>query len=1669
MAATPVLFDDQFPEYDPDQARIKNALRRVAIGNDHGQWPRQPDRIRVLQKLAGGRSGALVVRVDLVRGRQHDTRIVKIGADAAREWEAYRTIFSPRPSVLCPPIEAVTRGVLEGKPDPDDAVVYADAEQFAAAYSTNLEALATRAANGEPGAVTATVAIIDQLLQLAPSVLYSDCEACEEATREPANRALGPAVRLRAARIDDGAASPAAGSAERRRYQRMFPDDLLLAALDLPGSGAPTAAGDRFKADSEVWLREFRIARDEERWIAHSRDDEVTVEIVPADERATLAWDDITGEVDILGTIEATRSALTWERIRQAVAATEVTEPGLITVGGTRVAHPYAALHDVLTRTVTGLAQATVHGDLNPRNVLIARQQPFLIDYAMARRNQPVLGDLAWLELNLLRGPLSAGLGFADIVRAQRLLSLSDRIATVAGSPSARLADDGLIAGLGEDQPRLTATIRILGTIRHHARLLYPGQLPAAQPWWREYAAQLLLAAHRMCKWPDDSQTDATWQVQLAVAAVATEQLGGTSFRLWDPDELAAAVAVALPLLPSAPDGIIALGDLLAGLGQHRLPPGGQFDEKLRWFRAGALTTMLTVPPARMAGLERSHYLYIDVQATYLRPGQRPVAAGGTSAVAVAADEPRLVVVGGIGAGKTALLDELEYRAIASPSGAPAGPHLSPPGGQLTVRLTSFDLARACAGPAEDGPFHPGEEAKAFAACVSLVARQMPVSTGHESAEALLAAGALHLMIDDFDRLSADGRRDVVAWLDRVAARFPRIAVTVCYRGIRPPAELADWPTIVLSEPADDQKLQYLARFRPLTGSSADGIAELIDLISDPAEVPMVKTLARTPLQLFLLASTSRGGARTRTTSDLIGVYVRELESRGTSGLAPSELDGFAQALAAAQVGSGEPGTTIARLAVVTEASLAGGWDAACQQLVEMGILAQDGDLISFRLPTFQDYFAARALQTMSAADRRELVLTFGWRDAFSMFVSMTTTRADVVSELVDAVVDADPEYAARLIRSAAVRPPDLVSWFAARQGDVLRDRLAGEVAWRRAAVSLATVARPAAYRQLLGVLGDAAVGAAAREFSLTALASACHVADPRHRARLSAELTTRLGAMLADPDVESSLRAAAIRAVGDLTLRGLELLIGAQIGPGQWDIAREAHSALRRLGVVLPPDLLATYQQAEATRLTAVERELPTVTGVAAANSLQAERYRLVAAIRGADRIAGLLARRFDFEIGDVVGELIDAELASADGARTGTDPRWLAFATARAAPPEQLLAAIVGQEPLAAYAAGHRLLRDRPELAGRAFERLAGDGRSDMAPLAAALAAPDVPTAAVEDFFASLFGPASEGELASLAGMAALTQTVARRDPIAGLRLAWRAHRYLSSRGSRFRLYWPWSSAMARYGGTVAQLDLLLSTGSPDGVDIAVDALASSGFLLTAGRVRPHEFTLTARDRLLTECAAADTETPRAVSLLQAAAATGLPDALTAMFGGHSWRSPARMISAIGSAPAATVAVASYGLIEVTPLAELLAALGYLARLRPGQDPLTERIHRLLSGLDCSVMHPSTATGRLIGLTFLGDCGEVIAAVGSGDRRLPMIARNAIEVWAPGPWTTPGLATPASIASRIAGRLAEPDIGPRERSILLDLKLAAERRAGALDPTRQHADRPPTPQVGE
>jgi len=1575
MAEIGVVFGDRIPERD--RSRIEAALKRVAIGEGLGRWPEPPNWIEVIQELTDGRSGALALRIQVGRGERPHTRVAKISSDAAAEWTAFNEIFRREWTILCPPIDAVTVGVLDpayAQPGEDEAVVYADIGQFAGADATSLEHLVTKAADGEPEAVNAATAVVDRLLHLARIVLYDNCAPTGRTNRQSVSRSLGPAMRVRAERVESSGPLSHVGSAASRSARHLRPRDVLLAALELAGTGEPWAAAGQFEVGSPVVLNGFGLRWDDGRWIA-SRD-YVTVEIAPAGADGDPASLTSLEQVTIYGTVDATRSALTWDRIRRAIPDIEMVEPGNVRMAGTRVAHPFAGLRQLLMGTVTGLVTATVHGDLNPRNVLIADGQPFLIDYARARSNEPILGDLAWLEINLLRGPLSTSLSFAELVHVQRLLALGDRIASVVPDRGRTAIDDALIAGMAENRPQLTAALRILGMIRHHARLIYPDDERAAQPWWREYATQLVLAAHRTCKWLGDAQTENTWRAQVAAAAVATEQLlnPDNPWRLWPRSHLSDAAAAVLPLLPPTQSALSILGDLDSGLDLRSPGPGSQLEQDLRRAHVSILTAIQAVTPARMSALQLAHDRYIDLRATELassqpqaesdyRTGSAPPSVIGlrppsSSALTIAAECSQIVVVGGSGTGKTALLDELEYHCIVSISDGhpPEGGQADVAVGRLPVRVPAPELADRATMAANSGE-----------AAIDCLRKWIPVAApAAESLQALLALGAVHLMVDDFDKVPVDDRRVVADWLNSICARFPRILVTICHRGSEAPAELTCrapgklpcWRAIGLGEPTDEQVLGYLARCSATSGPSAAAAAALVSTAAGRSAGHDIGELTRIPLLLSMLASTSGRADQPRTVGGLIDAFVRTLAPTPADGPSP-EWVRCAETLAEKLIDSGRVDMTDELLLADADADFAAFWHRTHEQLVELGILARDGSGSQFRLQVYQDYFAARVLRTIAATNRNELTaraLKFGWRDAFALFVSFTHAAPDVLRDLIHAVVDADPGYAARLLRSAADRPSALTDWFAQEQERILRDEVMGRVAQERAAQALAGIATSKAYQRLLGILADASAEPAARELSLIALTGAHSTGRPGyHQARLSAELTSQIGMLLADSDVPQPLRIAAIRAVGDLPVRGLELLVADQInGNGPWEVVREAQAALEELRVRLPDGVRAAYDQARADRLTEIERQLPATTSPARANQLQTERYLLLDANCGPDRLPELLKRRFAFEIGEPIADLINAGRATAGSGQDAIAPDWLATIDGQSAPsPEQLLAAITGPDLLTAHAAAHRLLRDQQDLVDRAFELLADDDRADRALMAAAFALlPGVPLTAARNCFLLLLGSYGDGEPQAIEAMSALAGAVAASAKTAGIRLVWQAHRQLAERGREDRLRWPWSSVMARYGGTPAQLDALLSAGSQDDVSIAIDALASSSFLLTGGPGRQHQLSDSARDRLLQECSNAGA--PEVVTLLRAAATAALPEALAAMFGTSPARALSDMVTHLKSAAAATLTLPGYGLIEVAPLAEALAAVGYLARLVPNPDRIAAEVHRLLRDID-------------------------------------------------------------------------------------------------------------------
>ena len=559
------------------RARVEDALRRVAIGAENGMWA-QPEWVKIRQSLSGGYSGALVLRIEVIRGAETATQIAKIGAGAFMEWEASEKNFARYPYKVCPRIVAVTKGVLD--PDlavtgADEAVIYADIQDFAKARTSSLDDLAQEVSGGDQVAVSAVVQVIDRLFRLAADVFYNKRETTV-GDRSKFNASLGPDLKVRVDRLLAGRSPRVEGfrplgalevlraglafeeSAGGEEEQSYLPPGTAVALLgyDLRPPGAVVGASSVGRQTPEG----HRLAG------CHY----ITVEIELPPGNA-----DVAGQVnaDIYGTLEYSRAAHTWERIKKVFPSIAITGVGA-EVDGVGIASPFAALGDVLTEVVPGFVTSMVHGDLNPRNVLVAGTEPYLIDYAAVRRG-PILRDLAWLELNLLRGPFAPVLDFPDVVRLQRLLALGDQISARQPGRKRTEIDQALIEAAFSDRAALAGALRIAGTIRRHAAAIYQGpHVQAAQPWWREYAAQLLLLAHRMFKWHDDMQGPAAWRVQLAVAAVATEQWLGEDdpWRFWPSKDRA-----------TAADAVLRIGLTgLAGLALYsELSTNGAFRRKL--------------------------------------------------------------------------------------------------------------------------------------------------------------------------------------------------------------------------------------------------------------------------------------------------------------------------------------------------------------------------------------------------------------------------------------------------------------------------------------------------------------------------------------------------------------------------------------------------------------------------------------------------------------------------------------------------------------------------------------------------------------------------------------------------------------------------------------------------------------------------------------------------------------------------------------------------------------------------------------------------------------------------------------------------------------------------------------------------------------------------------
>lgn len=675
MSSVPEIVPDDIPR--EILGRVHDAVLRITVSRQ--RWHGPVESVGIRRVIAGGRSGALVLDVVLRAGSERRQRVMKIGppAEIAAEFANFRCFLGDYPSAVCAPIQEVTDGAREGVEEPGaetECVVYAHVEDYAGRAEVPAVTLEDVVREAFGGRETE--------LELARGLIVALFDAMatpfhnrQVVRAERSLRDLNPTLG------PDLVVEPGVVAAELS-----YPEDVLQASLGEEGfvPGSPIRLADPAHSVVRVVLRP-------------------------------------PGDGPIAGTIVSSRFAQRRARFDESFDTLERAADAVV-ADGVRTADPARGLRRVLTDPQLGRVRGVVHGDLNARNVMCVDGRPVLIDFAKTADGQPVFADAAWLEISLLRD-VFAELPYGELVRVQRLLALAVRLPQPG-------ADDHLAKLL---QGKSETAFRILAKIRSSATRAYPREVVA----WRDYLAQVHLAAYRTAKWEDEAQTAAKLRAVHAAAAVATEWLvDDDPFAHWTkPGEVLECLAGFAD--PSDAEAVDVVTRLVAAVDRVGRPaPELNLHELSDRYVARHF-----VAEARELVIELSRE-HDDFLATVPEDRTKP-----------------LVLVGAAGSGKTRILRELAYRAamdIVRPAVGAAG--------RKMPRL--LDAGRLLA----DGTEGVGLPREA------------------------LVLGAVRLLVDGVDDLPFADRGRLFRYVAALHERFPRVAVVVASRN-RDQAERAGLPT----------------------------------------------------------------------------------------------------------------------------------------------------------------------------------------------------------------------------------------------------------------------------------------------------------------------------------------------------------------------------------------------------------------------------------------------------------------------------------------------------------------------------------------------------------------------------------------------------------------------------------------------------------------------------------------------------------------------------------------------------------------------------------------------------------------------------------------------------------------------------------------------------------
>ncbi|MFD5815856.1 hypothetical protein [Streptomyces sp. NPDC127038] len=1663
-----------------DEDEIKDALLDVAVGDgeseaacaQEGTWPKNVRTVRVLRRLAGGRSGSEVLEIEVARPAATSLQVAKLMPypDAVKEWAAYRELATTLDSTLFVPIVAVSASVR----DPQLAttfdrhvVIYShvrDRDPDPGGVVRSLEDLWTEALR-DPQRFEEAVPVVSAFMGTLTRKLYRDRVPGDGDLTEE-NARLGCDLSLTVDDIGetaDGLVPLVDGNPaeDEMRGDVLKSGRVLRASTAPPGAARSLAVGNR----ARLRLDEVKVAG-------------VTVsgKFKSTRVRVALTGKAVAGNrpsreikpgsaLDVFGRVASVRSEEWSKLLADAFSGGTGFREGedSLVYEGVAADHPLRLLHDTLDSESAERTRSAVHGDLNPRNILFCGPNPYLIDFASFRTDAYTLSDTAWMEVCVLRDCVASLLSWKDLIRLQRCLGLLTVALPLWGQEATDRAEQDLAARHRDTAPELARCLSLLWALRRGVWQCVPDETRATFP--AHYFQHLMLAACRTFKWEATPEDFPRVIAATAAAAVACESLSprcGDLFARWGEAEMRTACEV---LLEHGDGDDWGSGDLLSAAVLAADKAGNQEqiaswrESAARCLAAGPLTEAVSTlrrccqdadcQDSQCEGGPDAGFVYIPLEGHALAPGEPFVQQGQGALSAASRDSLELlgaqeavVLLGESGSGTTVVARQLRKQLLTSraAAGRPTGSGTA--GCRLPLLVSAPRLSRLLA----DG---------LPTAAVLREASGLADSLSEERLGRLMALGVVHLTVDGLHKVDPRWRGDVFQWLKDLRIEAPHVKVVVCQRGHSYDPQALGWPAVALHKVREGAARRFLsdvlrARAPHDWEKKLDQLQER--LFQDPDSAAL-RDLAGKPQFLYMLVEHF---AKTGDIPANPGVLahkflLRQLQSSNHA----TEVERKLRLLCELVTRLGDSGALSRQeaLAVLTDRG-DGDAEATLNSLLTTSVINEESSRITFCNPLVQAYCAASVLQQYAEDEVDEVtsrILKHSWRDAAQMLVADPQTRPEVVAAVVEKGAAANSLYGAMLLQAA---PEDAVGGardeFLRRQKEVLHAANSGLPAWRRSAYALAKYGSQSALDVLeaAGLQRDGAPEAV--EAALDGLVMMQQWFVPTATARLE-KVLIRLLDPPSEVSVDERVVARSVRSVQVTGLNSLVTHVLSRVVPGAgWPVVSQAWEALRHLNIQPTRALRRTYGDACAGRLRQVDEALRTTAGTEAASALNDERMALLELLAAEGRIETLLAYRFRMGLAEHPGWRRLLRTAAREQQKQSPTNVLAAavldeYEEGSRPGPERWRALLLRENEQLSVIAGHHILAEGLRLDVADLRRiLQRHSPARLSLVAAAVSClPPEQHAALDDllepFLASLTSEYVDAVASFVTAAIALDQGT-------GLRLALRVHDVMAKPGlDQDALHWPWAMTWRRALPPRAEMRFFLREQEFD-AEARISLLGSVDVLLDAPCVQPAALT-PQEQRELMKLAPASPDGVAAHQFVLLAASAGLHQALP--FAREVAESEYNINTLI------THSHGRHGVVEVTLAAHAVTAIGYLGRLALMEDSLAliakeaESTLRIMAQETLS-MHPSMERARLIGLGYWGHWDELLASLKDADPVLLTAARNVFGQWLPGPRENGTDEYFALIAQSISRKLDAGDCTAAVQATLTDIRDGIEDRLG-------------------